>query len=1231
MGKDNVFYRLTLAIIFLICMGCSSYVMAQSDSEKGLPFITNYAAKTFKALPQIWCAEEDNGGMMYFGAQNHVLEYDGVKWKKAIRPQGTNAIVIRALKKAEDGTIYFGAYTDFGYLSKDSTGQTIMKSLLHLVPKEYHNFFDVWTIHSTGNSVFFQSREYIFRIDKGKHGNKNDVKVWKPKSKFMYAFYNDEEYYVHQQGLGLYKMGNDSLEFIPGSEFVGQERMQIMLPYPNGQNGEKQWLIGMFYSGLYIYNGKTFRPFNTQVDEILKSGSLLYKGTRLRNGNYVLSTLGTGLLIIDHTGKLLNNINRSVGLQDETVYSILEDKNGVLWLTLDNGISRVDIASPFSQFNLQSGINTSVLAVHRFEGELYVGTSNGLLKYDSINRVFRQFTSIPLTQIFTFLQVGNELFVPCDGLFSIKNKKINVIRSSVSGDMTISGLHNSNKHPEILYAGSQIGVAIFTKDATGKWNFEGHVKGLNEQIWTFSEMNDGRVWAGSQNSVVFRITPGFDENGKFNLQQTTIEEFGPKQNIKNLVGTVLTLNDRTYFNTDSTLMVFDDNRKIFHEDTTFFKKTEGLQSEFIGVEDSKGRVWLRLGKETRLATKNADGSYKIESNRLSSFSDFSFSSFYPDKNDVLWIATTDGLVRYDEKLDVTKNQSFKTILRHISSEKSTLPLIENSKGQASLSFKNNTLRFEYAAPYFDQENKTQYQTWLEGFEDEWTELDNNFYKEYTNLPPGKYTFHVRARNVSGTLSEEAIHSFEILPPWYRTWWAYLLYVVIAAGIVYVLIRWRTKQLHEKHRELEKTVADRTKELSHRVEELAVINSVQDGLVRELDMHGIYNLVGEKIREIFNAQVIDIVTYDKTTNQIADQYTFEKGDRTLLGSRPLKGFRKHVIETGKPLIINKDVNQERARYDQTVIIGEGAKSIVLVPMIAGGEVTGVISLQNLDRENAFTESDVNLLTTLSNSMSVALESARRFDETNRLLKETEQRTAELSVINSVQEGLAKELDMQAIYDLVGERITNVFNAQALIIATLDPETKTEHFNFVIEKGERFYLKPRPYDKLREHLIETRQKILINENFEEAGAKFGMRVLPGTEHPKSLLFVPLVIGDKVKSYVSLQNVDKENAFSDSDVRLLETVANSMSVALENARLFDETNRLLKETEQRTAELAVINSVQEGLAKELDIQGIYELVGDRLCDLFPDTQTLVIRTFNHESGIEHFHYAIEKGVRF
>jgi GAF domain-containing protein len=165
---------------------------------------------------------------------------------------------------------------------------------------------------------------------------------------------------------------------------------------------------------------------------------------------------------------------------------------------------------------------------------------------------------------------------------------------------------------------------------------------------------------------------------------------------------------------------------------------------------------------------------------------------------------------------------------------------------------------------------------------------------------------------------------------------------------------------------------------------------------------------------------------------------------------------------------------------------------------------------------------------------------------------------------VQEGLAKELDMQAIYDLVGNRIQKLFNAQVVIIATFDHETAIEHFKYLIEDGQRFYPAARPYDKLRQHLIVSRQKMVINTNFAEAYTRFGLRTVPGTNMTKSGVFVPLVIGDKVNSYISLQNNEIENAFSDSDVRLLETLANSMSVALENARLFDETNRLLRETD-------------------------------------------------------------------
>ena len=252
---------------------------------------------------------------------------------------------------------------------------------------------------------------------------------------------------------------------------------------------------------------------------------------------------------------------------------------------------------------------------------------------------------------------------------------------------------------------------------------------------------------------------------------------------------------------------------------------------------------------------------------------------------------------------------------------------------------------------------------------------------------------------------------------------------------------------------------------------------------------------------------------------------------------------------------------------------------------------------------------------------------RIEQLEKLLAQRDaeltQRAEQLAVINSVQQALVNQMDMQAIYDLVGDHIRNTFDSQAVIIATFDHDSGEEHFGYAIEKGERFQLKPRPFDKLRQSLIDTKQKILINENFEEAYRQFGMRVLPGSEFPKSALYVPLMIGEKVTGYVSLQNVDKENAFSESDVRLLETLANSMSTALENARL-------LKETEQRTAELAVINGVQEALAKEMDIQAIYDLVGNRIRDLF-DAQVVGIATFDHKDETEHIHYLIEKGERY
>ncbi len=1218
---------LCLAAIITLCSVMS--LNAQDDGEKGLPFITNYSAKTYKAPPQNFSIIEDNRGFMYFGIQNGILEYDGVKWRRVIFKEVPP--IVRAMARGEDGTIFYGGVGDFGYLSMDSVGQTNAVSLKDLIPDQFRNFYDVWTIYTNGPEILIQSREYIFRIV-----DKKLVRVWIPVTKFMYAFNQENEYFVHQQGIGLLRLVNDSLILVPGSEFVGQERMQVMLPYrpPTGirtATDQKQYLVGLFYSGLFLFDGKSFKPFRTEADDYIKA-STLYKGELLANGNYILSTTGKGLVTLDASGKIIQLVNRDVGLQDESVYSVYVDSRGILWLGLDNGISRVETSSPITQFTAQSGIKTTTLSIERFNGQIYLGTTNGLLRLNSKTGQFEEIKEVPPNQTFALLKDGNTLLVPNDGLFAIRDDKVSLLRPSIGGDMQLTGIYLSKNNPNMLLGGATFGVAVFLRDKiTSTWRFEGFVPNLDDQLWTFSENKDGSFWAGTQNGTVYLVTPAYDAKGQPDVKRFVYEKFGEEHGLRKAAGSVFNIKGENYFLGDSSLFRFDEQQKRFYADTTFgnFEYAGGI-AEFDVHEDPKGRVWIRFGKETIIATPQADGKYKIDKTSLLPVAEKSFAKIFSEENGITWFCTTDGLIRYDENLHKDYDQNFTTRIRSVSAGKRLLntAIAGKEEDAPAVSYRSNTMRFEYAAPFFEQEDKTLYQTWLEGFESDWSEFDNNFYKEYTNLPAGKYAFHVRAKNVYHKTSDESVYYFSILPPWYTTWWAYSLYVLAALAIIGLIVRYRTRQLKAKHKELEQIVASRTAELSHRIEELAVINSVQEGLVKEIGIQDIYDLVGEKIRLIFNAQVIDIVTYDPKTNLMEDRYAYEKGDRTLLGPREPQGFRKNVIEGKQVQVINENIQERMKEYGNLVLMGEQSKSVLFVPLITAGEVRGIISLQDIDKEHAFSESDVSLLSTLANSMSVALESARRFDVTNRLLKETEQRNAELAVINSVQDGLVREMDIQGIYYLVGEKIREIFDAQVIDIVTYDRKSNLIEDKYSYEKGDRTLLGPREPKGFRKHIIETGDQLVINENASEVGKQYDNVVVVG-EEAKSFVMVPMITGGNVTGIISLQNIDHENAFSDSNVRLINTLANSMSIALESARLFDETKRLLKETEQRNAELAVINSVQDGLVREMDIQGIYELVGEKIREIF-NAQVIDIVTYDRQSNLIEDRYAFEKGDR-
>jgi GAF domain-containing protein/DNA-binding response OmpR family regulator/anti-sigma regulatory factor (Ser/Thr protein kinase) len=406
------------------------------------------------------------------------------------------------------------------------------------------------------------------------------------------------------------------------------------------------------------------------------------------------------------------------------------------------------------------------------------------------------------------------------------------------------------------------------------------------------------------------------------------------------------------------------------------------------------------------------------------------------------------------------------------------------------------------------------------------------------------------------------------------------------------------------------------ETRQRNAELALINDVQRGLAANLDMQAMYDLVGDRLQEIFDAQVVDIAIVDEAAGLIRFPYAIEKGERFPDEPMEIIGFRKHVIETGEPFLADENLDELTKQMGQPrVLQGEPPKSSVFVPLLIGGRVSGVISLQNLDRENAFSDADVRLLTTLAGSLSVALENARLFEETR-------QRNAELALINDVQRALAENLEMQAMYDLVGDRIQEIFDAQVVDIGIVDREDGLLHFPYTIEKGVRFPDEPGPITEgFGAHVMETREPLLINEDVDDRAQEFGSWIVQG-ESVKSVLFVPLVVGGEAIGRISLQNIDHEHAFSEADVQLLTTLAGSLSVALENARLFEETR-------QRAAELSIVNNVGQAIAEQLEFDALLERLGDQLREVF-EADIAYVALHDTSTDIIEFPYYMERGER-
>ncbi len=420
----------------------------------------------------------------------------------------------------------------------------------------------------------------------------------------------------------------------------------------------------------------------------------------------------------------------------------------------------------------------------------------------------------------------------------------------------------------------------------------------------------------------------------------------------------------------------------------------------------------------------------------------------------------------------------------------------------------------------------------------------------------------------------------------------------------------------------------TRDPSQREAELGLINSVQTALAARLDRQDICDIVGDKIKEIFDAQVVSIGLLDKANQCFHVPYYIERNARQPAYTMAVYGFRKHVLDTRQALLFNENLEQESINYGNPVMRGELARSAAFIPMINGDEVSGVVTLQHLDLEFAFSDADLTLLKTITNTLSVALENARLFDETQRLLKLSQDRAADLAIVNRVQTLLANRQRQQNIYEVVGDEIRQIFDAQVVDIALFDKARDQFHFPYTIERQVRFPLVSIPNVGFRRHVIETREALLINHDVEAMGARYGNPQVIYGEVPKSVLFVPMIIDEQAVGAISLQNLDREFAFSAADVTFLSTLANSLSGALENARLFDETQSLLKLTEDRADDLEVIGRIGRQFTASLNMDAVFAALDSNL-HLLLKASTFFILLMDKQQATLNMVFGIEGGA--
>nr|WP_314840498.1 triple tyrosine motif-containing protein [uncultured Flavobacterium sp.] len=756
-------------ILFLCCFCAFS---------QELPPIVKYSSSTYGAGNQNWMISQDKKQFIYLANNDGLLEFNGSNWELYPSP---NETIIRSVKVIGN-KIYSGAYMEFGFWKRMSNGKLKYYSLSKKIKNKILDDEQFWNVLDFEQWVVFQSLNRMYIYD-----TKTDTfNIISPKNNITKSFRTKDAIYFQIANEGLFEIESGTYRLVTNDQIVLQNKLVNIFADDDGL------LLQTQQNGFFKLIDKRLKKIKTDVDNEFATGNV-YCSQRLSDGSFALGTISNGVFILDSAGKLKFHITQNKGLSNNTVLSLYEDVDQNVWLGLDNGINCINLRSPIQNYSDDTGILGTVYTSLKCNGNLYVGTNQGLFfKKESVQEEFR-FVSGTKGQVWSLYEHDGTLFCGHDsGTFIVENGMAKNIFSA-SGTWKFEASPNDKAH---LLQGNYYGISVLEK-RNNQWSFRNKIKGFNYSSKYFEILKNSDIYVSHEYKGVFRL-----ELDKDLLKVKRVQTYKTPQKGKN--ASLTTFNNDVYYANKAGIFKLNQKTKQFIKDTilsTVFEKDEYTSGKLI--VDNSNKIWLfsknyihyfSLSKFSKQLTQNVIPIPAALTNSMLGYENITQIS-----HSNYLIGTTDGY--YILNLNELGLKNYNVSLSGITTNKQNESFQNQSiLSEGSFDHDENNISVFYAVPEFNKYINVEFQYLLEGFQEEWSEWSAKSSVNFKNLPPGNYTLKVRAKYANSTLDSTISYSFRINKPWYFTHVALLIYLIVlvfAARFIHKAYKRYYEQLEKK--------------------------------------------------------------------------------------------------------------------------------------------------------------------------------------------------------------------------------------------------------------------------------------------------------------------------------------------------------------------------------------------------------------------------------------------------